>query len=256
MLKVANLNCNGVRAALRKGLEGWMRQRRPDILCLQEIRATPEVLGAWANGPRNWHAYWRPAAKPGYAGVALLSRRRADTVVTEFGDRLFDHEGRWIEAHFGDLIVASVYLPSGSSGPARQQIKFQCMKLLYRRLAKMLRTGKAVIVAGDINIAHTKQDITNWKSNLHNSGFLPDERAWLDRVTGQLGWTDMFRQFVQGAGHHTWWAQRGDCRARNIGWRIDYQFATAPAATCAVRATIDTKPVLSDHAPLVVDYAL
>ncbi len=256
MIKVATLNCNGVRAALRKGLEAWIRRRQPDILCLQEIRATPAALGDWANGPDNWHAYWQPAVKPGYAGVALLSAKPADTINAKFGHPLFDQEGRWLEARFGDLTVISLYLPSGTSGAKRQQIKYQCMDLLRQRLKELQKADRKVIVAGDINIAHTKKDIKNWKNNLRNSGFLPQERAWMDKLVNSGAWIDVFRQLDQGEDLYTWWTQRGNCRQRNVGWRIDYQLATAVVADTALRAAIDKDPILSDHAPVVIDYAL
>ena len=254
MLRVATLNVNGIRASLRKGLDAWIQQCNPDFLCLQEIRARPTDLGTWQSGPAGWHTFWHPAQRPGYAGVALLTKHKPTRVTTVFGEPHFDHEGRWLRADFGDLVIISLYLPSGSSSNKRQQIKFACLDLLYQQLRNLRKSGKEFIIAGDINIAHTKLDIKNWKGNLNNSGFLPEERRWFDDICYKLGWVDVFRLLDDSAGRYTWWSQRGGARTRNVGWRIDYQLATPTIAATARAARIDMNPVLSDHAPVVIDY--
>ena len=254
MPTIATFNCNGIRASLRKGLEKWMRRRDPDILCLQEVRARPQDLGAWADSPAGRHACWQPAAKAGYSGVAIISRARPDARRNRFGDRIIDEEGRWLEADFGRLTVVSVYLPSGTSGDERQQVKYAAMKKVCRRLRRLRESGRDVVVAGDFNIAHTNRDIENWRGNRNSSGFLPDERAWIGKLIEKGGWCDVFRKLDGGAGRYTWWSQRGSARARNVGWRIDYQFATPALAARARSCRIDKDPILSDHAPLTVSY--
>ena len=253
-MKIATLNANGIRASLKKGLDDWIKTRKPDILCLQEVRAMPADLGKWSEGPDGWHAYWHPAQKPGYAGVAMLTKKKPDKVDKVFGDPRFDDEGRWLRADFGNVSVVSVYLPSGSSSPERQQIKFQCMDLLYEKMRKLAKSKRQFVLAGDINIAHTEKDIKNWKGNLKNSGFLPEERQWLTDIFDKLGWVDVFRSLDQSDGRYSWWSQRAGARARDVGWRIDYHLATPTLAKSAKAARIDKDPVISDHAPVVIDY--
>lgn len=249
-MRIATLNVNGMRACLRKGFAEWLQQRKPDIVCLQEVRATPADLGVWAN-PAGWHAYWHPAQKSGYAGVAILARQKPAKVSRKFGDPIFDDEGRWLVAKFGQLTVISLYLPSGSHDPKRQEIKYYCMELLANKMHRLRK--QRVIIAGDYNIAHTKADIRNWQANQKNSGFLPEEREWFSETLAS-GWTDMFRHLHPTKEEYSWWSQRGGARTRNVGWRIDYQLATQSQAKLACQATIDPKPPISDHAPVVVEY--
>lgn len=251
---IATVNVNGLRASLRKGFEAWLTKRKPDIVCLQEVRAKPEDLGTWADGPAGWQVHWHPAERPGYAGVAILSRRKPDQVERNFGDPIFDTEGRWLAATFGKLTVVSLYLPSGSHDPARQKIKYHCMDLLRRKMQQLNQADQRIIIAGDYNIAHTKLDIRNWQANQKNSGFLPEEREWLSDLLEQDGWVDVFRQQHPRAEHYTWWSQRGGARGRNVGWRIDYQLATPAQAAKVTKVTIDKDPPLSDHAPMLVRY--
>ena len=255
-MKIATLNVNGIRASLKKGLDDWVSKRKPDVLCLQEVRAKPEDIGKWAEGPSGMEAHWHPAIKPGYAGVALLSRTKPDKIDRKFGNPLFDDEGRWIRADYGNLSVVSVYLPSGSSSDERQQIKFKCMDLLAKKMKSLRKTKRKFILAGDINIAHTEKDIKNWKGNLKNSGFLPEERQWLTDLFGKQGWVDVFRKLDSSDGRYTWWSQRAGARARDVGWRIDYHIATKDVAQVAKSAAIDKDPVISDHAPVVIDYKI
>ena len=254
MPTITTFNCNGIRASLRKGLDQWIARRDPDILCLQEVRARPQDLGDWASRPAGRHACWHPAQRSGYSGVAIISRRRPDVVRRRFGDPIIDGEGRWLEADFGLLTVVSLYLPSGTSGDERQLIKYQVMAKVKRRMDRLLKGGRKVVIAGDFNIAHTERDIANWRGNLKNSGFLPDERAWLGALIDPGGWCDVFRKLDGRAGRYTWWSQRGSARQRNVGWRIDYQFATPAMARRAESVRIDKRPLLSDHAPLTVSY--
>ena len=253
-MKIATLNCNGIRSCLRRGFAAWLAQCRPDVLCLQEVRAFPADLGAWACDPAGYQACWRPATKPGYSGVAIFSRQPAVAVVSDFGDAIFDEEGRWLEVHFDELIVISLYLHSGTSSQQRQAIKYQAMELLAARFAQLERSGKDVVVAGDFNIAHTEKDIRNWRGNRKNSGFLPEERQWFTELLASGLWVDVFRTLEPEAEKYTWWSQRAGSRRRDVGWRIDYQIATRALAERAVSWTIDREPEISDHAPFAVSY--
>lgn len=252
-LRVVTLNVNGIRSCLKKGLATWLAEHRPTIACLQEIRARPEDLGDWADGPPGYHCYWQPAQRPGYAGVAILSRIKPSRVETLPRAPLMNAEGRWLAAHYADFVVVSCYLPSGTSGAERQQVKYACMQKAEAKMARWARDGGRYLVCGDINIAHTKADIRNWRANQKNSGFLPAERAWLDKLLGPLGWVDVFRA-KESRTFYSWWSQRGGARERDVGWRIDYQLATPAFAATAKRARIHKEPLLSDHAPVVIDY--
>lgn len=254
--RVATLNVNGIRSGLAKGLAAWLKKNQPDVLCLQEIKTQPKDLDKWSAELEGWHCYWQPAAKPGYAGVGVICKAKPAKVTAKFGDKLFDGEGRWLEVDCKLGKVVSLYLPSGTTGSVRQKVKYQAMDMLYKRLAKLRKAGKPVIVAGDYNIAHTKDDIKNWQSNQKNSGFLPEERAWFTEVLDKLGWVDVFRSLVSKTDAYSWWSLRSGARKRNVGWRIDYQLADPKLAKKAAKAWIDAGPVLSDHAPVVVDYKL
>ena len=257
-MRVVSVNLNGVRSAARKGFALWLEQTRPDVVCCQEVRARqadiPEEMRRPA-GLRGFHSF---AQKPGYAGVSLYCRRRPLDAQTRFGHPLVDGEGRYVCAEFKHCRIVSFYMPSGSSGGARQQIKEQVMDALYRRLAEWSAQanngGKQTLLCGDINIAHTEKDIRNWRGNLKNSGFLPHEREWLGAVFGELGWRDVFRQLNDNDGEYSWWSNRGRARENNVGWRIDYHLATPLLAKRAKQTEIYRKERFSDHAPVVVYY--
>jgi exodeoxyribonuclease-3 len=186
----------------------------------------------------------------------LYARHEPDEVIEGIGWLEFDTEGRWIEARFGNLSVISLYLPSGSSSEARQQVKFDVMARLAPCFEQLRSDGREYIICGDWNIAHTKADIKNWRGNQKNSGFLPEELAWLDELFGPMGWVDAFRVVNQSADEYTWWSNRGQAWAKNVGWRIDYQVVT-PGLRDRIRdAKIYRSKRFSDHAPLIVDYAL
>ncbi len=206
--------------------------------------------------PPSFNCYYHPAQRKGYSGVALYARREPDEVIEGLGWADFDSEGRWIEARFGDLSVVSLYLPSGSSSELRQQVKFDVMERLTPYLDELQRSGREYIICGDWNIAHTKADIKNWRGNLKNSGFLPEERAWLDRLFGPMEWVDAFRVVNHNADEYTWWSNRGQAWAKNVGWRIDYQVASRDLREHITAASIYRRKRFSDHAPLIVDYDL
>jgi len=260
-MRIVTLNVNGIRSAARKGLFDWLSRQRADVVCLQEVRAQAEDIRAPQFHPRQFHCFYEPAERKGYSGVALFSRREPDEVVRGFGSKEFDAEGRYLEARFGPLSIVSIYLPSGSSSEERQQAKFRFMKEFDARLAAMRAAGEGTdgrqyVLCGDWNIAHKEIDLKNWRGNRKNSGFLPEERAWLDRLFGPLGFVDTFREINQDDGQYTWWSNRGQAWANNVGWRIDYQIATPGLKGAARRATIYREKRFSDHAPLLMDFDL
>jgi exodeoxyribonuclease III len=255
-MKIITLNLNGIRAAARKGFFGWMARARGDVVCVQELKAQEGDLDEVMRAPGRFRGYFSHAAKKGYSGVGLYSRREPDRVIEGYGDAEADGEGRYLRADFGRLSIISVYLPSGSSGPHRQASKFRFMASFYPHLAALAREGREILLCGDWNIAHREIDLRNWKSNQKNSGFLPEERAWIGRVFDEIGWVDAYRRLHPNAtgAAYTWWSNRGQAWAKNVGWRIDYQIATPRLAASARRAAIYKRERFSDHAPLAIDY--
>lgn len=253
-LKVITLNVNGIRSAAKKGLFRWLEAQKPDVVCLQELKCHEADLDAKLHGLKAFESCHAFARKKGYSGVALYSRRAPDEVRRGFGVREFDDEGRYVEARFGKLWVVSVYLPSGSAGPHRQASKFRFLKRFSSHLEKLKNRNCDIILCGDWNIAHREIDLKNWRSNQKNSGFLPEERDWLGKVFDELGFVDVFRTLNPKPDQYTWWSNRGQAWAKNVGWRIDYQIATAGIARRARKESIFRKKRFSDHAPLVVEY--
>lgn len=253
-MKIVTLNCNGLRSAASKGFFAWMEKMRPDVLCLQETRLADEHLDDRAFHPKGYHAYFYNALKKGYSGVALYSRKKPDRIIRGSGWREMDEEGRYLQADFGTLSVASVYVPSGSSGPERQAIKFDFLERFMEMLKNLRKKRRDYILCGDWNIAHKVIDIKNWRSNQKNSGFLPEERAWMDELFGGAGFVDAFRVVNQEPDQYTWWSNRGRAREKNVGWRIDYQVITPKLAEAVRSASIYTKERFSDHAPLTIEY--
>lgn len=253
-MRVITLNVNGIRSAAAKGLFRWMANQRADVVCLQEVKAQEADLEAKILAPKGFHGFFDHGLRKGYSGVALYSRRQPDEVVRGFGVPEFDDEGRYIEARFGELAIISVYLPSGSAGPHRQESKFRFLEQFLPHLQQLKEQGREVILCGDWNIAHREIDLRNWKSNQKNSGFLPEERAWLTRVFDELGLVDVFRTLNAKPDQYTWWSNRGQAWANNVGWRIDYHIATAGVAATARKEAIYTRSRFSDHAPLTIDY--
>ena len=254
--RIISFNANGIRAAARKGFFDWLAEQRADVVCLQETKAQLPQLHELTFFPRGYHSFYHNAEKKGYSGVALYARQQPDQVLYGLGWDDIDREGRWLEARFGDLCVVSLYLPSGSSGDERQQFKFRLLERLLPRLRELRDSGREYVICGDWNIAHKPIDLRNWRSNQKNSGFLPEERAWLDRLFDDEGFVDVFRRLDPEPERYTWWSNRGQAWARNVGWRIDYQIATPGIADRARAATIYTDERFSDHAPLTLDYDL
>jgi exodeoxyribonuclease-3 len=256
-LTVSTWNINSVRLRIDQ-VGRFIKERRPDILCLQETKCQRADLAEEAHYvPPGWMAFFSDAKKKGYAGVALYTCKQPDEVLTTLGRREFDDQGRYLEVRFGSLSVISLYVPSGSSGPERQASKDRFLKFFLPKLKAWRASGREYVICGDWNIAHRNIDLKNWRGNRKNSGFLPHERAWLDTVFDQVGWRDGYRALhptAEGEGY-TWWSNRGQAYAKNVGWRIDYQIVTPGLAELARRATVFKDTRFSDHAPLVMDYA-
>ena len=254
MLRIITLNLNGIRSAFAKGFPQWLARQRADVVCLQEVKAHEQDLAEAMLAPKGFHAWFNCAEKKGYSGVALYSRAKPGKVALGFGSREFDLEGRFLRADYGKLSVISVYLPSGSSSEERQQAKFRFLREFLPLLKKLRAEGREFILCGDWNIAHKEIDLRNWRSNRKNSGFLPEERAWLTEVFDKVGWVDVFRRIDPRPDQYTWWSNRGQAWAKNVGWRIDYQVATPGVAGKAKKVAIYKDKRFSDHAPLTIDY--
>jgi exodeoxyribonuclease III len=253
-VRVITLNVNGIRSAAKKGLFRWLAAQRADVVCLQEIKCQEPDLDAALHTLKGHASCYGFAEKKGYSGVALYSRRQPDETRRGFESKEFDAEGRYVEARFGKLWVVSVYLPSGSAGPHRQASKFRFLKDFLLHLRKLKDRKQEIVLCGDWNIAHNQIDLRNWRSNQKNSGFLPEERAWLTRVLDEIGFVDVFRRINDKPDQYTWWSNRGQAWAKNVGWRIDYQIATPGIAATARKESIYKKKRFSDHAPLTIDY--
>lgn len=250
------VNVCGIRSAAAKGLFRWLRRQRADFICLQETRCREDQLDGHDVQLPGYRSFFSEAERKGYAGVALYTRHHVDRVLRGFGVPEFDREGRYLEARIGELSVVSLYLPSGSAGPERQASKFRFLEAFTPHLARLKRGRRRCILSGDWNIAHRAIDLRNWKSNQKNSGFLPEERAWMDRLFGPAGYVDAFREVRPGPNLYTWWSNRGQARANNVGWRIDYQVVSGSLAGKARAAFIYKERRFSDHAPLTMDYDL
>ena len=255
MLRVMTFNANGVRSAWQKGFFDWFRDMDADLLCMQELKAQSSDIPVELTNLPGYESYFHCAKKRGYSGCGIWTRIPPLDVRFGFGNAEFDAEGRWVEVEFDELIVVSGYFPSGSSSEERQLAKYRFLNSIWKYLSDLKGLGKEIIVCGDVNIAHKNIDIKNWKGNLKHSGFLPEERAWLTRLFDESGWVDVFRRLDPRPDRFTWWSQRGQARAKNVGWRIDYEISTPGIAAAALATDIYMAEKFSDHAPLWVDYA-
>jgi len=255
-MRIISANLNGIRSAAKKGFFDWLTEKSgADILCIQETKAQIHQLDDAVFNPDGWHRYFFDAVKPGYSGTAIYSRREPDAVRTGLGFEICDTQGRWIEAQFGDLTVVSLYLPSGSANEDAQARKDIFLGELMPMLKARQASGEKLIICGDWNIAHKEIDLKNWKGNLKNSGFLPHERAWLTTLFDDTGFVDAFRLIDERADRYTWWSNRGQAYANNVGWRIDYHIISENLRDCVQAVDIYTDEKFSDHAPLIIDYA-
>lgn len=255
LMRIITINVNGIRAAARKGFFDWLKKQRADIVCVQELKAHIDQLKDPIFWPEAFHCYYYQAEKKGYSGVGIYCRREPDEIITGFGVDEFDSEGRYLEARFNGLSIVSLYAPSGSSGPDRQASKDRFLEVFPEQLAKLKKQQHDTIICGDWNIAHREIDLKNWKGNQKNSGFLPHERAWMDKLFGdEFGYIDAYRIVEPETEQYTWWSNRGKARENNVGWRIDYQAITPSLADKVENTHVYTDEWFSDHAPFIVDY--
>ncbi len=255
-MRVISVNVNGIRAAHRKKFFIWLEKQDADIICIQETKAQVDQLTEEIIKPKGYYSYFNSAVKKGYSGVAIYSRVEPDKIINKIGWKSADNEGRFLQANFDKLSIISLYLPSGSSSEERQAIKFNFLDRFIPVLKKIRRQKREYIICGDWNIVHKEIDIKNWKGNQKNSGCLPEERAWMDNLFGKIGMIDAFRVVNQQAEQYTWWSNRGQAWAKNIGWRIDYQVVTPGLKNKIKTASIYKGERFSDHAPLIVDYSI
>lgn len=255
-MRIMTFNCNGIRAAARKGFFEWLPESNVDVVCLQETKAQVDQLSDPVFHPEEYHCHYYDAEKKGYSGTAIYSRRKPEKVSRGLGFEVADTEGRYIQADFGELTVASLYLPSGSSSEERQQRKFSFMSNYMKHMKKLRKKKRDYIICADWNICHKEIDLKNWRPNQKNSGFLPEEREWLDTLYDKVGYTDAFRLVNQEADQYSWWSNRGQARANNVGWRLDYHLVTPGIVDKVVSAEIYRGQSFSDHAPVIIEYKL
>jgi exodeoxyribonuclease-3 len=253
-VRIITINLNGIRSAASKGFYEWLALQNADVICLQELKAQAADMTEQMLMPHGYHGYFHYAEKKGYSGVGIYCREKPQQVIVGLGIKDFDVEGRYLCADFADFSVVSLYLPSGSSGEERQQVKFNFMEAFLPHLRELCASGREVVVCGDWNIAHKEIDLKNWRGNKKNSGFLPEERAWLTRLFDEVGFVDVFRRVHPELEAYTWWSNRGQAWAKDVGWRIDYQIATPGLSQRAQSAGVYKEQRFSDHAPLTIDY--
>ena len=253
-MKVISLNLNGIRSAVRKGLIKWIEKQQADLICFQETKAQIQQLTTIMSSFQDWHTAFSDAEKKGYSGVAIFSKKPPQLISKSFGFREADREGRFIQFDFEKLSIVSVYFPSGSSGMERQDMKYRFMEEFEKWLNSRKKDLKKIIICGDLNIAHNEIDLKNWKGNKKNSGFLPEERAWLSKVFKRYNLFDAYRTLYPDAEEYTWWSNRGKAWDNNVGWRIDYQVVGSDYIKKIKSAEIYKTERFSDHAPLVISY--
>jgi exodeoxyribonuclease-3 len=254
MAKIVSCNTNGIRAASRKGFFDWIAKEQPDVVCIQETKAQIDQLGDPIFSPAGYHCYYNDAIKKGYSGTAVYSKVKPVKVVTSLGWDPADSEGRYLQVDFKGLSVISLYLPSGSSGDAAQQRKELFMEKFMEHCKALRRKRREFIICADWNICHKEIDIKNWRPNRKNSGFLPHERAWLDTLYDEVGYVDSFRLVNKDPDEYTWWSNRGQAWAKNVGWRLDYQVITPKLAETVRSASVYREERFSDHAPQIMEY--
>jgi exodeoxyribonuclease III len=256
-LRLVTLNLNGIRSAANKGLLPWVESIGADCMGVQEIKAQAADMAGRFEAIDGMRGHFHFADRKGYSGVGVYARKKPSAVVIGIGNAEFDAEGRWVEARFDTarrkLSIISCYFPSGSSGEERQQAKFRFLALMAPLLLR-LKAEREFILVGDVNIAHKEIDLRNWRGNQKNSGFLPEERAWMTHALDELGLVDVFRRLNPHPDQYTWWSNRGQARANNVGWRLDYHLATPGIAAKARREHIYLAQRFSDHAPLIIEY--
>ncbi len=259
MFKLTSLNLNGIRSATSKGLEAWLATARPDCICVQEVKAQHDDVHGKFHALAGMQGHFHYAQKKGYSGVAIYTRHEPSDVIMGYNSPEFDAEGRYVELRFDTpqrkMSILSVYFPSGSSGEDRQQAKFRFLNEFYPHL-QQLKAEREFILCGDVNIAHQAMDLKNWRSNQKNSGFTPEERAWMTKLLTEGGIVDVYRQLEPHTTDacYTWWSNRGQAYANNVGWRLDYHLATPALAATARTSHIYKEQKFSDHAPITIEY--
>ena len=253
-MRIITANTNGIRAAAKKGFFDWLKKTKADVVCIQETKAQNHQLTDEIFHPKGYTCTYHDAEKKGYSGVAIYSKVKPKKIIEGIGWHDIDMEGRFIEYQFEKLSVISLYMHSGSASEERQDVKFDFMERFMAYLLKLRRKRREFIICGDWNIAHKKIDIKNWRGNQKNSGFLPEEREWMDKLFGEAGFVDAFRVVDQREEQYTWWSNRGQAWANNTGWRIDYQVITPKLKDTVKKASIYKDERFSDHSPLIIDY--
>lgn len=254
-MKIVSYNVNGIRAALNKGLAEWVQESNPDIIGLQEVKATTEQFDRTIFEDMGYELFWHPAVKLGYSGVAILSKIKPKTVVYGMDYQIYDDEGRIIRADFEEFSFISAYFPSGTTGDIRQAFKYQFLDDIYGYTQDLIQTCPNLIISGDYNICHKAIDIHNPISNKNSSGFLPEERAWMDKFT-ENGFVDTFRLFNREPNNYTWWSYRAGARKKNLGWRIDYQMVTTALEQNISNSSIEPHVYQSDHCPITINISI
>ncbi len=255
-MRIITLNMNGIRSASNKGVFSWLDSQEADFICVQEVKAHESDLTHDMKAYGDYKSYFSFAEKKGYSGVGIYTKRQPKKIIREIGLPLFDNEGRYLELMYDNLSVVSIYLPSGSSGEERQAFKFEVLDYLLPYLQKRRLENLPMILCGDINIAHKEIDLKNYKGNKKNSGFLPEERQWMTDLFESVGWVDTYRKLYPDTTgtSYTWWSNRGEAYAKNVGWRLDYQIAHPSLEDHILEASIYKDEKFSDHAPLIIDY--
>ena len=251
-MRILSWNVNGMRAAVRKGFMEWFHAEAPDVMCLQEIKATPNDLTKEIADPVGYHAIWNPAQRKGYSGVAILSKKKPKEIHLGMGVDRFDIEGRIIRLEYKNFDLLNIYFPNGTSGPERLKYKMDFYDAFLDHCEALRKEGKKLVITGDVNTAHKAIDLKNPKPNEKNSGFLPEERAWMDKFVAH-GYIDTFREFCQEPDHYTWWSYRANARANNKGWRLDYGMVAEALADRLKRSVILSEAKHSDHCPILLE---
>jgi exodeoxyribonuclease-3 len=251
-MKIISYNVNGIRAALKKGFDEWLKKENPDIIGLQEVKSTENQIDITIFKDLGYHVYWYPAVKKGYSGVAILSKDKPNNITYGIGIDKYDDEGRTIRADYKDFSFMNTYFPSGTTGGIRQKFKYAFLDDIYGYTQDLIKTYPNLLLSGDYNICHKPIDIHNPVSNKNTSGFLPEERAWMDKFTS-TGFDDSFRLLNQSADEYSWWSYRANARANNKGWRIDYHMTSTPLSAKVKNVNILQDIKHSDHCPIVVE---
>ena len=255
-MRVITINLNGIRSALRKGFFEWMLSQQADFICIQELKAQEKDMTEDMLNVGGYNGYFSYAEKPGYSGVGIYAKKNPKKIISKLNFATIDDEGRYIELIYDDISIISSYFPSGSSGDIRQEVKFDFLKFMTEFLIKKTQKKEKVILCGDLNIAHKEIDLKNHKGNKKNSGFLPEERAWITYLIEDLSWQDAYRKIYpnEEALAYTWWSNRGQAWSNNVGWRIDYQMVAPSFTNKIIDASVYKNERFSDHSPLIVDY--